>query len=208
MGRAFESRQGHFSFNLSPQPRYLPPKEQLPDKKRPEKSAVRLSELATLKINEIDYDENYFKVTDKGSKERFVPFGRRVAKNLIAYCGLNCAVCFSYKMTVSEAAKALRRELRTAKLKEAWKEIPFLNEYEPFKKSLDGLAMLRCPKVCREGGGNPWYKIRKCAHKKETSGCWECEDLESCDKLNERCVKNIQKIEKVGLEKFVATGSR
>ncbi len=31
---------------------------------------------------------------------------------LVGYCGLNCAECFSYKKTVSEAAKALRRELR------------------------------------------------------------------------------------------------
>jgi len=32
------------------------------------------------------------------------------SKDLIAYCGLDCAECFGYKMTVSEAAKGLRRE--------------------------------------------------------------------------------------------------
>ena len=67
------------------------------------------------------------------------------AKNFIAYCGLNCAVCFSYKMTVSEAAKSLRRELRTAKLKNFWGEIPFLGEYEPFKKSLDAWRKCAAP---------------------------------------------------------------
>ncbi len=36
-------------------------------------------------------------------------------KDLIAYCGLYCGDCFGYKLTVSEAAKSLRRELRTAK---------------------------------------------------------------------------------------------
>ena len=117
-------------------------------------------------------------------------------ENLIAYCGLNCAECFGYKLTVSEAAKSLRRELRAAKLKDAWKEIPFLGEYEPFKKALDGLAMLRCPKACRGGGGNPWCKIRKCCQKKGLEGCWECADFETCNKLKDRYVKELKKIQK------------
>ena len=122
---------------------------------------------------------------------------------LLGYCGLNCAECFSYKMTVSEAAKSLRRELRAAKLKDAWKDIPFLGEYEAFKKSLDGLAMLRCTKACREGGGNPWCKIRKCCQKKEIVGCWECAEFEACNKLQERYLKNIKKIRKVGIDAFI-----
>ena len=123
-------------------------------------------------------------------------------RNLIAYCGLNCAECFSYKRTVSEAAKSLRREMRAAKLKEAWKDIPFLGEYEPFKKALDGLAMLRCTKGCRDGGGNPWCKIRKCCQKKGFDGCWQCADFETCDKLVERYVKCLKQIKKLGIDGF------
>ncbi len=123
--------------------------------------------------------------------------------DLIGYCGLKCAQCFGYRMTVSEAAKALRRELRAAKLKAAWPEIPFLGEYEPFKKSLDGLAMLRCPKACRGGGGNPWCKIRKCCQKKSITGCWDCAETDTC-KQEEHYVKNIQKIKKVGIAAYVA----
>jgi hypothetical protein len=104
-------------------------------------------------------------------------------KNLIAFCGIDCSKCFSYKMAVSEAAKLLRRELRAVKLKNFWKEIPFLGKYEPFKKSLDGLAMLRCPRGCRGGGGNPWCKIKKCCQKKSFWSCAGCELMEACDKL-------------------------
>ncbi len=104
-------------------------------------------------------------------------------KDLIGYCGLDCEECFSYKMTLSEAAKNLKRELRAAKLRDSWKEIPFLGEYEPFKKTLDGLAMLRCPRGCRGGGGNPWCKIRKCAQKNSFWTCGECHLLENCPKL-------------------------
>ncbi len=124
--------------------------------------------------------------------------------SLVAYCGLDCTECFVYKMTVSEAAKALRREMRAARLKEAWKDIPFLGEYEPFKKSLDGLAALRCTKVCRDGGGNPWCKIRKCCQKKGFVGCWECDDFETCSKLVERYLKNIRIIKRLGVEGFLA----
>ena len=127
--------------------------------------------------------------------------------DLVSYCGLNCAECFGYKMTVSEAAKSLRREMRAAKLKEAWKEIPFLGEYEPFKKALDGLAMLRCKNACRGGGGPPWCKIRRCCQKKGFDGCWECADSETCDKLEERFIKNIRKIKKLGVEGFIGVTS-
>ncbi len=116
--------------------------------------------------------------------------------DMIGYCGLNCAECFSYKKTVSEAAKSLRREMRSAGLKEVWKEIPFLDEYESFKKSLDGLAKLRCTKGCRDGSGNPWCKFRKCAQKNNIDGCWQCPDFETCDKLAARHIDNIKKIKK------------
>jgi hypothetical protein len=115
---------------------------------------------------------------------------------MIAYCGLDCAGCFAYTKTVSEAAKSLRRELHSVKLKDFWQEVPFLGEYEPFKKSLDGLAKFRCSKTCREGGGNPWCKIRKCAQKNNVAGCWQCDGFETCDKMNPRYVANLKKIKK------------
>jgi len=48
-------------------------------------TGIRLSELANLKADDIDYDQNLLKVMGKGSRERFVPFGHRVAKPLMKY---------------------------------------------------------------------------------------------------------------------------
>jgi site-specific recombinase XerD len=45
----------------------------------------RLSELANLKNEDIDFEQNLFRVMGKGQRERFVPFGRRVAKALMKY---------------------------------------------------------------------------------------------------------------------------
>jgi hypothetical protein len=124
--------------------------------------------------------------------------------SMMAYCGLNCADCFSYKINISEAAKSLRREMHSVKLKEVWKDIPFLGEYEQFKKSLDGLAKMRCTKSCSGGGGNPWCKIRNCCQKKEIKGCWECDSFETCNKLLERYRVNIKQIKKTGIDGFLA----
>ncbi len=48
-------------------------------------TGIRLSELANLKTEDIDYEQNLFRVMGKGQRERFVPFGRRVAKALMKY---------------------------------------------------------------------------------------------------------------------------
>lgn len=48
-------------------------------------TGIRLSELANLKTEDVDFDQNLFRVMGKGQKERFVPFGRRVAKALMRY---------------------------------------------------------------------------------------------------------------------------
>ena len=102
--------------------------------------------------------------------------------DLIAYCGLDCSQCFGYTKTISEAAKELRRAMRQERMKVAWETIPFLGDYDSFKKSLDALAGLGC-KSCRAGGGNPWCKIRKCCQKKGYDSCAQCGEFITCDKL-------------------------
>ena len=128
----------------------------------------------------------------------------RMTVETLGYCGARCLTCFAYKRNVSEAAKALRRELRAEKLKESWKEFPFLADYASFKKSLDGLAALRCTKMCRGGGGNPWCKIRQCARKLEFAGCWECDEADACKKLLPACRPNLERIRRGGLKAFLA----
>ncbi len=122
--------------------------------------------------------------------------------DLVAYCGLDCSTCFGYTKTISESAKALRRTMRDEKIKQVWPGMPFLGDYVVFKKDLDALAGCRC-KGCRDGGGNPFCKIRKCAQKHRYEGCWECGDFESCEKLafleaghKDEHLKNIRKIRK------------
>lgn len=48
-------------------------------------TAIRLSELAGLREADVDFENGYLRVMGKGSKERYVPFGQRVAKALMKY---------------------------------------------------------------------------------------------------------------------------
>ena len=76
--------------------------------------------------------------------------------DLIAYCGLDCGKCFGYTKTVSEAAKQLRRTMRAEKIRQVWPTIPFLGDYDAFKKHLDALASLRCRGVAWRGVATPF----------------------------------------------------
>jgi integrase/recombinase XerD len=48
-------------------------------------TGMRLSELASLSLDDIDFDNGYLRVMGKGNKERYVPFGQKVAKALLKY---------------------------------------------------------------------------------------------------------------------------
>ena len=124
------------------------------------------------------------------------------AGGVMTYCGLDCSQCFGYTKTISESAKELRRTMRAEKIKQVWPSIPFLGDYDSFKKSLDALASLRC-KGCREGGGNPWCKIRTCARKRGYESCAQCDEFESCEKLTflepghkDEHLRNLRKLKK------------
>ena len=121
---------------------------------------------------------------------------------LLAYCGIDCSKCFGYTKTISEGAKQLRRTMRAEKMKQVWPSIPFLGDYDAFKKDLDALAGLRC-RGCLEGGGNPFCKIRKCCLKRGYRSCAQCDEFESCVKLTilepghkDEHLKNLRKIKR------------
>lgn len=134
-------------------------------------------------------------------------------KNLIAYCGLYCGDCFFFKGRIAGLAKELRKELRKAKLKQNYKEfISFSKEFSHFPECyrlLGVMVKMRC-RGCRNGDGFPFCKIRKCCEKKGFLGCWECEEFETCKKLDflkpthkDAHLRNLKKLQKQGIEGFL-----
>ena len=137
-------------------------------------------------------------------------------ENIVAYCGLYCGDCFGYKGIVADLARDLRKELRQSKFDRFAESVPF-KEFQHYKESyevLGAMVRFRCKRACRGGGGPPFCKIRKCCLKNGFAGCWECDQIENCDKLKflepvhkDAHIKNLKNIKKLGVEKWI-TGKR
>lgn len=140
----------------------------------------------------------------------------RTNKNLITYCGLYCGDCFAYKGTVADLARDLRKELRQSKFEktaESLSAISFFEVFKDYKQCYDvlgALVKMRCKKACKGGGGPPFCKIRKCCQRKEIDGCWQCDEFETCDKLDflkanhgDAHIKNLRTIKKKGVNEFL-----
>ena len=137
-------------------------------------------------------------------------------RNLIAYCGLYCGDCFGHKGKVADLARDLRKELRQARFEKTAEFMSTFSFFEVFKnygqcyEVLGALVKLRCKKACKGGGGPPFCKMRKCCQKKRIEGCWECDDFETCEKLDflvpshgDAHLKNLRNLKKKGFNDFL-----
>lgn len=102
---------------------------------------------------------------------------------LIACCGLYCGDCHGYKGVVPDLARDLRKELRSSKYGKFARAVSGhsfakgLKDYDVCYDVLGLMVKFRCRKGCRDGGGPPFCKIRKCCDKKGYEGCWECDEF-------------------------------
>lgn len=137
------------------------------------------------------------------------------AQNFIAFCGLYCKECPLGRSKIADLARDLRKELRQAKFEHIAKSIakyfPAFKDYDRCYEVLGSFVRLRCRKICKEGGGPPFCKIRKCCQKKEIKGCWACREFETCKKLNflrgghgDAHIKNLRILNNKGVQKFLA----
>jgi hypothetical protein len=135
-------------------------------------------------------------------------------KSLVAYCGLYCEDCFFYKDEIADLAKNLRKKLREARLGRTYKEFSkFAKEFKNYPQCyevLGAMVKMQCKKTCRGGGGPPFCQIRKCSQKKGYEGCWQCNEFETCKKLDflkpthkDAHLKNLRKIKKRGINGFL-----
>jgi hypothetical protein len=135
-------------------------------------------------------------------------------KEMIGYCGLYCGDCFNYKGEIADSSRDLRKKLREAHfetmapgLSRYFKEF---QNYEQCYEVLGAMVRLRCKRTCHSGGGNPSCKPRTCCQNKDSAGCWECADFETCNKLDflkpihgDAHLKNLRKLKKQGIDSFL-----
>ena len=95
-------------------------------------------------------------------------------KQDFGYCGLSCTTCKDRFAGIRKQLDDLDAAFDEINMKEVAKAIPFMNsKYKGYQK-LAKFFKTECP-GCRNGGGNPFCSIRKCAKKKGYSTCVECE---------------------------------
>ncbi|UCE40680.1 MAG: DUF3795 domain-containing protein [Candidatus Aminicenantes bacterium] len=137
-------------------------------------------------------------------------------KDLIAYCGLYCGECPGHQGIIAYLSRDLRKELRKAKVEKIAETLatasPF-KEFKYYKETYDLLGALvkfRCKRVCKNGGGPPFCKIRKCCQKKDIDGCWRCELFTTCEKLDflksghgDAHIKNLRILKRKGEKEFL-----
>ena len=136
--------------------------------------------------------------------------------HLVAYCGLYCGDCFGYKGQIADLARDLRKELRGSKFDRFaafMSNYSFAEAYKNYPQCYEVLGMIvkfRCKHGCKDGGGPPFCKMRKCCQKKEIEGCWECDEFETCEKLkflegvhDDAHIKNLRKLKRKGVDAFI-----
>jgi len=137
-------------------------------------------------------------------------------KDLIAYCGLYCGDCFGYQGKIADLARDLRKELRQAKFAKTADSLsgnPFFavfKDYPQCYEVLGAMVKFRCKSTCRGGGGPPFCKMRQCCQKKGIDGCWQCDEFETCQKLDflkqnhgDAHIKNLNILKKSGVDSFL-----
>jgi hypothetical protein len=137
-------------------------------------------------------------------------------KNLVGYCGLYCGDCHGFNGRIPDLARDLREELRKSRYD---KFAGFISQsgfgkdfknYDECYRVLGAMVKFRCRKGCRNGGGSPYCRIRKCSQEKGFEGCWVCLEFEKCEKLDflapvhgDAHKKNLRGITRNGLKPFV-----
>ena len=136
--------------------------------------------------------------------------------DVVTYCGLCCLDCHGHRGKIADLARDLRKELRQAKYEkfaDTIAKIPIGKPFEHYQQCynlLGAMVKFRCKKGCRNGGGPPFCKIRQCCQEKKITGCWECNEPETCEKLQflvpvhgDAHLRNIRIVRKKGIESFI-----
>jgi hypothetical protein len=136
--------------------------------------------------------------------------------NVITYCGLCCLDCHGHTGKIADLAKDLRKELHAVKYEKFAESIsvnPFAKAFKNYPECYELLGEMekfRCEKGCRNGGGPPFCRIRKCCQENNRSGCWECDSVPQCEKLDflnavhgDGHRKNLAIIKKKGVDGFI-----
>lgn len=109
----------------------------------------------------------------------------------LSHCGINCNDCIRHKNAFSARARDLLAVLREVDFEsfaaQKRDQHEMFRRYPEFEELLETLGSMICEKSCRKGGGCRGVpcEIMRCCTKKGIQGCWECDEVKTCTKLQE-----------------------
>ena len=142
---------------------------------------------------------------------------KKTEKNLTAYCGLYCGDCIRYQSKASDLANQLLNELDHHHFSD-YSEIKKrhakeFENYDAMVSLLNAVSKFSCEIPCRLGGDGCGgsCEIVRCIKTKSYEGCWECNEFESCRKLEflkpfhgEAPINNLRIIRECGIENWAS----
>jgi hypothetical protein len=134
----------------------------------------------------------------------------------IGYCGLHCGGCLlrqGVEADLSPELWKLKRQVEFHSHNEALAAIPYFQVMAGCPVCLEtreNRLFMRCPRSCRQGGGNPSCAIRLCCLQKGLSGCWQCPGFRDCLSLaalapahGSAVARNLECLMEFGIEAFL-----
>jgi len=140
---------------------------------------------------------------------------------LTGYCGLYCGDCLRYRSRAADLARDLLNELQNtefdkyAELKSgSAKQFDTVKQFKHYRECcevLEAIVALQCNIPCRVGGGCSTFScgILECCRNKGFDGCWQCNEFESCERLEilraihgDSPRQNLRAIKELGLDKW------
>jgi hypothetical protein len=124
----------------------------------------------------------------------------------IAPCGMTCCDCLFYNSNIYQAARKFKEVIVEHQFDKflshfSKSNLSFFHDFkkmEEFMAMLDKIISMQCENVCSENGGCSIPRVDEvmggivkeshkcnvliCIESKGYQGCWECNELESCDK--------------------------
>ncbi len=124
----------------------------------------------------------------------------------IAPCGMTCCDCSFYKTDIYQTAKAFKETIEKHEFDKFLQHfsktnLTFFHDFKSipeFMSLLNKIISMQCESVCSEAGGcsiphvdevmggivKEFHKcdVLICIENKGYEGCWDCNDLETCEK--------------------------
>jgi hypothetical protein len=139
-------------------------------------------------------------------------------KDLLAYCGIYCGDCLGYTGVIADAAKDFVAVVEKHNFDQTARCVfpEKLKDYNRLCEMLGFMTNLKCPGRCRDEDTEASCVVRKCCREKGFHACYECDELEICDKLKslfeglhyDSSIKNLRAIKESGLEAWLREGKR